>query len=47
MAGHQLWFYQSTSKVAAESVLETSVKRGILERPSAGEPFSEVFLILF
>ena len=44
-AGHQLWFYQSTSKMATESVLETSVKLRNLERPSARERFIMVYLI--
>ena len=46
-AGHQLWSYLSTGKMATESVLETSVKLCILERPSAGQPFIDVCLILF
>jgi hypothetical protein len=44
-AGHQLWFYQSKSKMATESVLEKSVKLRNLERPSAREPFIVVYLI--
>jgi hypothetical protein len=40
-AGHQLWFYHSTSKMAT---LETSVKLCIMSWPSAREHFIAVLL---
>ena len=46
-AGQHLWLHQGTSKVGAETVIDTSVKLGVLARPLVRDHFIEVFLILF
>jgi hypothetical protein len=46
-AGHQLWFYQSTSNMETESVLETWAQVGISERPSFLFSFSFCVIYVF